>query len=94
MVEERVVFNLAYEKTSYNQSEIENVIKSFNLHEIGTASTKFVDVYPRNSKKPLDVKMIVRTFWAGYYGYLDMKNYLDTKFLGKVIVIFGMPNNF
>lgn len=94
MLEERVVFNLAYEKTSYNQSEIENVIESFNLHEIGYMSTKFVDVYPRNSKKPVDVKMIVRSFWVDRYGYLDMKNYLDTKFLGKVIVISGMSNNF
>lgn len=94
MVEERVVFNLAYEKTSYNQSEIENVIKSFNMHEIGTSSTKFLDVYSRNSKKPLYTNVIVRTFWTDYYGYLDMKNYLDTKFLGRVIVIFGMPNDF
>lgn len=94
MLEERVVFNLAYEKTGYNQSEIENVIKSFNLHEIGYTSTKFVDVYPRNSKKQVGVKMIVRSFWSDYYGYLDMKNYLDTKFLGKVIVILGMSNNF
>lgn len=94
MVEERVVFNLAYEKTSYNQSEIENVIKSFNMHEIGTASTKFFDVYPRNSKKPLYTSMIVRTFWADRYGFIDMKNYLDTKFLGRVIVILGMNNDF
>ena len=35
MVEERISFMLAYEKTEYNERYIEDLVKTYNLHEIG-----------------------------------------------------------
>lgn len=86
MVEERISFTLAYEGTAYSKKDIANVIKTFNLHEIGKGVLDFVDIYRPGNDKPQSIAMMIRRFWATEANYIDMKHYLDTKFLGRIII--------
>lgn len=86
MVEERISFMLAYEKTEYNERYMEDLIKTYNLHEMGRGSSDLVEVYTPGSSKPKAVAMKIRKFWATTFNYTDTKRNLDTKFLGSAII--------
>lgn len=86
MVEERISFMLAYEKTEYNERYIEDLVKTYNLHEMGRGNSDLVEVYTPGSSKPKAVAMKIRKFWATTFNYTDTKRNLDTKFLGRAII--------
>lgn len=86
MVEERISFMLAYEETAYSTKYIEDVIKAFNLHEMGTGVSDLVKVYTPGNVKPKAATMRIRKFWATEFNYIDTKRHLDTKFLGHAII--------
>lgn len=86
MVEERISFMLAYEKTEYNERYIEDLVKTYNLHEMGNGTSDLIEVYTPGNTKPQAMTMKIRKFWATTFNYLDMKRNLDTKFLGRAII--------
>lgn len=86
MVEERISFMLAYKETEYNKKYIEDVIKTYHLHEIGHGTSDLVEVYTTSDAKPKAEAMKVRKFWATTFNYIDTKRNLDTKFLGRAII--------